>query len=295
MRRHQIVIALVERVAVAIVAERVDFVAVVLAQAAIGPAAVGSPFVDVVAGVEDEVELLLGDPPERGEVAVFVVLAAADGEAQAIDRRAGGGRGPGAAGLAHFIAGAKAVEIVAPRLEPVDLDVDAVPELRPRRGGSLLDNGLEARVARDLPVHVDHRHRHAAALERLRCQARPEHDPAGQRIAGGDAQRKRIRVEHRFGQQTARRQRLRDRRGAEHPPDFQQFPAGQPGDGAVVEGHGAGIIGRAPRRPRKTLEALLAAAALVHCTLNGTDATVLSHMIVSLPPASLMSVNSQVS
>ena len=33
----------------------------------------------------------------------------------------------------------------------------------------------------------------------------------------------------------------------------------------------------------------------VHMILNGTDATALSHMIVSLPPASLMSVNSHVS
>ena len=100
VRRHQVAVRFVQRVAVAIVDERVELVAVVLAEAAVVPAAVGAPFVDVVAGVEDEIELLVRDAPEGGEVAVLVVLAAADREAQAIDRRAGGRRGPRAADLA---------------------------------------------------------------------------------------------------------------------------------------------------------------------------------------------------
>ena len=127
MRRHQIAIGLVERVAVAIIHQRVDLVAVVLADSPLVAAAVGAPFVDVVAGMEDEVEMLLRDPPERGEIAVLVVLAAADGEADPIDRRARRRRGPGAADLAHVVAGMEAVEVVARRLEPGDLDVHAVP------------------------------------------------------------------------------------------------------------------------------------------------------------------------
>ena len=70
MRRDQIAIALIERISVAIVDQRVQLVAVVLAKAALVPATVGAALVDVVAGVEDEIELLLGDAAEGREVAV---------------------------------------------------------------------------------------------------------------------------------------------------------------------------------------------------------------------------------
>ena len=79
-------IGLVLRVAVAIVHDRVDLLPVVLADDRRVAPAVGASFVDVVAGVEDEVELLRGDSAERREVAGLEVVAAADREAQAIDR-----------------------------------------------------------------------------------------------------------------------------------------------------------------------------------------------------------------
>src|SRR6202040_2590169 len=123
----------------------------------------GAAFVDIVAGVKNEVELLLGDAPERGKVAVLVVIAATDGEPQPIDRSAGRRRGFRPCGLADFIAGAKAIPVLAARLEAGDLDVHAVSELRPRRRGPFLDDVLEPPVARDLPVDVDDGHRHAAA------------------------------------------------------------------------------------------------------------------------------------
>ena len=55
VRGAQIGIELVERVAVAVVDDGVDLVAVVLPHARVA-AAVGAILVDVVAGVEDEVE-----------------------------------------------------------------------------------------------------------------------------------------------------------------------------------------------------------------------------------------------
>ena len=55
-----------------------------------------------------------------------------------------------------------------------------------------------------------------------------------------------------------------------------QLPAREPTDGAVVNSHGGAVSFYMP-------------------TLNGTEATTLSHMIVSWPPASLMSVKSHVS
>jgi hypothetical protein len=183
MRGHQIVIALVLGIPVAIIDERVELVTVVLAEAAVVSAAVGAPLVDVVAGVEDEVELLVGNAPERGEVAVFVMLAATDREPQTIHRRAGRRRRSGAAGLTDFIARAEAVPVLARRLEPRDLDVDAVAQFRPRRRGPLLHDVLEPRIVRDLPVDVHDGHRHAATVERLGREPRPQNDAVRQRIA----------------------------------------------------------------------------------------------------------------
>jgi hypothetical protein len=60
VRRHQIPIGFVEGVAVAVIHERENPAAVVLPDPIVA-AAVGPALVDVVAGVEDEVELLLGD------------------------------------------------------------------------------------------------------------------------------------------------------------------------------------------------------------------------------------------
>ena len=79
---------LVLRVPIAVVDERVDLVALMLPHQRRIPPAVVAPFVDVVAGVEHEVELLGGDPPVGGEIPRLVVAAAAHGEAQTIDRRA---------------------------------------------------------------------------------------------------------------------------------------------------------------------------------------------------------------
>src|SRR5262249_13033110 len=168
-------------VAVSIVDERVDFLTVVLTDA-IAASAVRAAFVDVVAGVKHEVEMLVSDPSKRGEVSTFVVIAAADGKPQAIDRGAGGRRGSGSPGLAgprgltDLVAGSKPVPVIASRLEPADLDVDAVAQFRPRERRASLRDHLKARVARNLPVHLDVRRRHAAALERLRRQSRPQDD-----------------------------------------------------------------------------------------------------------------------
>ena len=61
VRGPQVGIHLVLRVAIAVVDERVDLVALMLPHERRVAPAVVAPFVDVVAGVEDEVELLRGD------------------------------------------------------------------------------------------------------------------------------------------------------------------------------------------------------------------------------------------
>src|SRR5262249_41478260 len=166
-------------VAVSIVDERVDFLTVVLTDP-IAASAVRAAFVDVVAGVKHEVEMLVSDPSKRGEVSALVVIAAADGKPQAIDRGAGRRRGSGPPGLTDLVAGSKPVPVIASRLEPADLDVDTVAQFRPRERRAFLRDRLKARVARNLPVDLDVRRRHAAALERLRRQSRPQDDAVGE-------------------------------------------------------------------------------------------------------------------
>jgi hypothetical protein len=73
--------------------------------------------------------MLVGDPSKRGEVSGLVVIAAADGKPQAIDRGARGRRGPGSPDLTDLVAGAKPVPVFASGLEPADLDVHAVSQL----------------------------------------------------------------------------------------------------------------------------------------------------------------------
>src|SRR6185503_3498396 len=117
---------------------------------AIVASAVPAAFVDVVAGVKHEVELLFGDPAERGEVSGLVVIAAADRKPQAIDRGARGRRGPGSPDLTDLVAGAKPVPVVASRLEAADLDVHAVTQFGACERRAFLRDRLKPRVARNL-------------------------------------------------------------------------------------------------------------------------------------------------
>ena len=155
--------------------------------------AVGAPFVDVVAGVEDEVELLGGDAPVRGEVAGLVVAAAADREAQAIDRGPGRRRGLGAADRADLAAGVEAIEYSRPGCEPAaPRRARCAPAPAARSSVPLRAMSRNARSPATSQRDLDVGHRHAAAVERLRREARPQHDAVGQRIAGGHAERERI-------------------------------------------------------------------------------------------------------
>jgi hypothetical protein len=85
-------------------------------------------FVDIVAVAEDEVQLGLGrDATMGGEETLLVMLASERGEADAGDVGAGGRQGARAPDKAALTAGDEAIPIAARRLEPRDLDMDAVP------------------------------------------------------------------------------------------------------------------------------------------------------------------------
>src|SRR6185436_11759874 len=106
----------------------------------------GPVLVDVVAIVEDEIELFLGEVAEGCEVAVLVALAAGIGEAQRRRHGAHRRRGPGAADPAHLLADAEAIPIGPGGLESADFDMDAVAELGPGQRLALAGDAAEAIV-----------------------------------------------------------------------------------------------------------------------------------------------------
>ena len=161
--------------------------------------AIGTLFVNVVTGVEHEIEVLGGEMPIRREVARLVLAAPADREPKPIDRRADCRRGHGTAGLAHLTAGVEPVEVFAAGLESADLGTNTVAQLGPGNHHAPPCDRLERRIARDLPAQFDGRGRHAAAFERIGREARPQHHPVRQRLAGRDAKREWIRPELRLG------------------------------------------------------------------------------------------------
>jgi hypothetical protein len=88
--------------------------------------------------MEDEVELFRRDAAERSEISCLVVIAAAHGEAQPIDRHSLGWCGFRATHLADLAPRTEAVEVFAVRLEPLGLDVHAVAQLGTGDGDALL-------------------------------------------------------------------------------------------------------------------------------------------------------------
>ena len=158
-------------------------------------------------------------PPVRGEVARLEMAAAADREAQPIDRGAGGRRGLGAADLADLAADAKAIEVLAARLEAVGLDAHAVPELGPRdcRPFRAID-GKRAIAARS----PSRPRRWPSACRRRRAARAPAASTA--RRCPATARRRRRREEtDRCGRAAARTRA--SRRAAARPPRAPSFQA----------------------------------------------------------------------
>ena len=176
VRRDQVAIGFVERIAVAVIDDGKDFLAVVLPYDRRIPSAIGAIFVDVVAGVEHEVESLVGNAAERGEVARLVMVAAADRKAELIDDRIRRRRRFRSPHLTDFAAGMKPIPVLTAGLQALDFDVDGVSKFRPGNRRSLLLDGAERLVARDLPANFNSRHRHSAAIQRVRREPGPQHD-----------------------------------------------------------------------------------------------------------------------
>ena len=125
-------------------------------------AVLGAVLVDVVAEEEDGVDVGFGDVAVGDVVAVLVVLAGGEGEAEAVDlfRRRGGGAGAsdGAGGVGVV----EAVEELAVGGQAGDLDVDGVAEFGRGGGGAAAEDLVHGRVGGDLPTDAHRLGGHAA-------------------------------------------------------------------------------------------------------------------------------------
>ena len=149
--------------------------------------------VDVVAEVHDDVEVLLGEPAIGGVVAGLPVLARGEGERERTQRCARCRCRLGSTDGAHVVAGAEPIEVLAPRLESVHLDVHGMSELPWRDGGPGRHDARHRLVRGDLPVDLHGAGPHPAVeLQRARREPGPEHDAIRARVARGDAERERV-------------------------------------------------------------------------------------------------------
>ena len=109
-------------------------------------------------------------------------------------------------------------------------------ELGHRQHGPALDDARHPIVGRDAPLDGNRMVWHAAAVERLRGQPRPQHDAIGRRIAGSDTQCERV-VANLLRRRVTRERERREGRGSRVPPMPVRKPRrlNTPGSGAVCE------------------------------------------------------------
>ena len=112
-------------------------------------------------------------------------------------------RGARPADRADLAARPEAIPVPAVGLEPLNLHVNGVGVLGDGPRDALLHHAREALVGGDLPRDRHRLARHAATIQEIGSQSRPQHDPARQRVAGGDPEREGIRREARRGRGAA--------------------------------------------------------------------------------------------
>jgi hypothetical protein len=163
------------------------------ADMAAGQVAPWRVLVDVVAQVQDHVEVVLGQVPVGGVVALLEVLAGHQGQVQAAEGAARVGAGPGADHPAEVAAGPEPVPVVAARVEPVHLDVDGVGQRRGGGDAAPADHVPEPGAGGHLPVDRHRPGRQAAAgVEWPGGQPGPEDDAGRGGVAGGHPEGERV-------------------------------------------------------------------------------------------------------
>ena len=152
------------------------------------------PFVDVIAKMKDEIEILGRQVLVRGEVPELVMLAGSEGKSEAIDGSARRRQRSRASDRARHAAGAEAVPIRPVLLQAGHFDMNRMRRLGTRDRRAAADDLPHAVVSRHLPDDLDRRGRHASIGQRLGREPGPEHGPVGRGIARRHAQRERRRL-----------------------------------------------------------------------------------------------------
>jgi hypothetical protein len=156
--------------------------------------------IQVIAQMQHQVQVLVGEVLVGAVVAVLKVLAGHHGQGQPPGRRPGGGQGPGPADRAELPAGPEPVPPGAGRFQPLDLDVHGVGLGGLGEDGAAAHDPPEAWVGGDLPVDRHRPGRHPAiGQQRLGRQPGPQHHPARRRIARGHPEREGIPAPLRWG------------------------------------------------------------------------------------------------
>ena len=186
VRRLQIRIGLVLRVALSVVGQRHRLGPGVVTNVAAGDRGLARRIlVLVVPQVHNEIRVFVGEPTIGGKPALFVVRARREAHRHR-RQRPRRGRRPGATRGRDVTGGAEPVEVVGAWPQAGQLDVHTMRQFRCRRGDSALNDTREAVVGRDLPLHVDDLRGHAAETvvgQRVRREPGPDHGAVGIRFA----------------------------------------------------------------------------------------------------------------
>jgi hypothetical protein len=154
------------------------------------PAFVRCALVNIVAQVEDKVQVVLGHVLIGSEESLFVVLTRGECEAQSLGhgpRRRHRARATDATGC---VAATESIPVPVIRLQVLHQHVDRMSQVGLGDHRALVDDMLHLVVAGHFPVHIDVLVGHAAVrLLVLGRQARPDHDRIIARITGCDPQR----------------------------------------------------------------------------------------------------------
>ena len=236
----QLRIGLVPGVAVAVLLERGRLGSQMDPRSRVDGSLRSGIFVDVVAEPDHEIGVLLGDVAVRRVVAAGVVLATGHGELRLGHRDRGIGRRTGRADRTDVLADAKAV-VPHAWVERHD-SVNTVPSLG---SGDLRTTGkhrAELGSVADLPRHRDVVLGHAATVERVGRESRPQHDADRIWIPRGDSDGERVGRQHDGCERRGRRRscRRRARNGRRHGAGAGRHRAGRRRRRTLLGGAGGG-------------------------------------------------------
>src|SRR5262245_47013172 len=133
--------------------------------------------------MRDEIDLLVADVTVGGEESVLVILAGDQGKAHFGRRRIGRWKGSRSADSAVFPSGYKLVVVPGIASQPLDADQYGVAIRRMSYRASHSNNVEHAGIGGNLPCDLNGTPMHSAAIQRVGCEAGPQHNRITSRIA----------------------------------------------------------------------------------------------------------------